>query len=248
MQFALPFARVPARGDTVVVVAGHPIRAEFVRHRRARHYILRVTVDGALRVTMPWRGSRAEATRFVLERRAWIERERYARSLEAGRRGPWTSGDVVALRGAEVPLEVTTIDGGRVRVMFGGCAVTARADAASDLRPHVERHLRRVAERELSDRLRGLAADHQLPLAGVTVRAQRSQWGSCSPSGRISLNWRLIQLPPHVCDYILLHELAHLRHLNHSARFWREVERICPWHREARAWLRGNARLHAFDM
>lgn len=248
MQFGLPFTRVPASSDTVVVVAGHPIRAEFVRHRRARHYILRVTADGALRVTMPWRGSRAEATRFVLERRAWIERERYARSLETGRRGPWTSGALIALRGEEVTLQVMPIDGGRVRVTFGDCAVTVRGDAASDLRPHVERHLRRVAERDLPERLRVLAADHALPVAGVTVRAQRTRWGSCSPSGRISLNWRLIQLPTDVSDYVLLHELAHLRHLNHSARFWREVDRLCPCHREARAWLRGNAGLHAYDM
>jgi len=248
MQFRLPFTRVPASGDTVVVVAGHPIRARFVRHRRARHYILRISADGALRVTMPWRGSRAEAERFVGERHEWIERERYARSLEAGSREPWTSGAVITLRGAEVMLQVAPIDGSRVRVTVGECAIAVRGDAASDLRPHVERHLRRVAERDLPDRLRVLAADHALQVVGVTVRAQRSRWGSCSPSGRISLNWRLIQLPPHVSDYVLLHELAHLRHLNHSARFWREVDRLCPWHREARTWLRGNARLHAFGM
>jgi hypothetical protein len=248
MQFRLPFTQVPATGDTVVVVAGHPIRAAFVRHRRARHYILRVTADGALRVTMPWRGSRAEAERFVVARHAWIERERYARSLEAGRHGPWTPGTAISLRGAEVTLEVTPIDGRRVQVTFGECAIIVPGDAATNLRPHVERHLRRVAERDLPDRLRVLAAGHGLQVVGVTVRAQRSRWGSCSPSGRISLNWRLIQLPPHVSDYVLLHELAHLRHLNHSTRFWREVDRLCPSHREARAWLRGNARLHAFGI
>jgi predicted metal-dependent hydrolase len=97
-------------------------------------------------------------------------------------------------------------------------------------------------------RLRELAAQHGFTVKAVTVRAQRTRWGSCSPTGRISLNWRLLQLPPSVSDYVLLHELAHLTHLNHSARFWREVERICPWHREARAWLRGNARLHAFGL
>lgn len=248
MQFGLPFARVPESGDAVISVAGHPIRVQFVRHRRARHYILSVTADGALRVTVPWRGSRAEALRFVLARRAWIERERYARSLAAGRIGPLTAGAAITVRGAEMTLEVTPIDGGQVRVAFGGSVVLVRADAATDLRQPVEHHLRRQAERDLPDRLYALAADHALQVAGVTVRAPRSQWGSCSPTGRISLNWRLIQLPPHVSDYILLHELAHLRFLNHSSRFWREVDRLCPWHREARAWLRGNARLHAFGL
>jgi predicted metal-dependent hydrolase len=201
MQLGLPFARDASGGGAVVLIDGHPVPIEFVRHRRARHYILRVMADGRLRVTVPWRGSKAEAERFVHLRHAWIARERYARSIEAGRRA--------------LPLAV-------------------------------ERQLRQQAARDLPARLRDLAAQHGYAVGPVTVRAQRSRWGSCSPTGRISLNWRLVQLPPSVSDYVMLHELAHLTHLNHSARFWKEVERICPWHREARAWLRGNARLQAF--
>jgi predicted metal-dependent hydrolase len=203
MQLGLPFARDAAGGEAVVLIDGHPVPVAFTRHRRARHYILRVAADGGLRVTMPWRGSQAEALRFVHQRHAWIARERYARSLEAGRRG---------------------------------------------LPAAVERELRMRAARELPVRLRELAAQHGFTVRAVSVRAQRTRWGSCSPTGRISLNWRLIQLPASVADYVLLHELAHLAHLNHSARFWKELERICPWHREARAWLRGNARLHAFGL
>jgi hypothetical protein len=203
MQFRLPFTRDAAGGEAVILIDGHPVPVEFRRHRRARHYILRVVADGGLRVTMPWRGSKAEAERFVHERHAWIARERYARSLEAGRRG--------------LPVEV-------------------------------ERELRKRAAHELPARLRELAAQHGFTVKAVTVRAQRTRWGSCSPTGRISLNWRLVQLPPSVSDYVLLHELAHLTYLNHSARFWKEVDRICPWYREARAWLRGNARLHAFGL
>jgi predicted metal-dependent hydrolase len=72
----------------------------------------------------------------------------------------------------------------------------------------------------------------------VTVRAQRTRWGSCSRRGTVSLNWRLVQTPDFVRDYIILHELAHLRHMNHSARFWREVERLCPEYRTAEHWLK----------
>ena len=86
MQLGLPFAREAAGGGAVVVIDGHPVPIEFVRHRRARHYILRVMSDGGLRVTLPWRGSKAEGLRFVHQRHAWITRERYARSIEAGRR------------------------------------------------------------------------------------------------------------------------------------------------------------------
>jgi predicted metal-dependent hydrolase len=76
----------------------------------------------------------------------------------------------------------------------------------------------------------------------VTVRNQRSRWGACSPSRAISLNWRLIQMPPSVSDYVIFHELMHLKQPNHSRRFWREVEKVCAWWREAERWLRKHGR------
>jgi hypothetical protein len=74
----------------------------------------------------------------------------------------------------------------------------------------------------------------------VSVWNQRTRWGTSSPSGRISLTWGLIQVPPAVSDCVLFHELAHPRHLNHSARFWRELARLCPHPAEARRWLRSS--------
>jgi hypothetical protein len=136
-----------------------------------------------------------------------------------------------------VPLEVMPASG-RFRVTFAGEAFTVAALEAGNLRGRVETHLRRLAAKELPARLSELARAHGFSASAVSVRNQRTRWGSCSPSGRISLNWRLIQAPPAVCDYVLLHELTHLRHPNHSARFWRELARLCPYHVEARQWLR----------
>ena len=98
--------------------------------------------------------------------------------------------------------------------------------------------MRACSARELPPRLLALAARHGLAVTRVTVRSQRSRWGSCSRDGNIALNWRLLQMPPAVCDYVLLHELMHLRQPNHSARFWAEVEAVCPDYASARAWLR----------
>lgn len=99
------------------------------------------------------------------------------------------------------------------------------------------------ASRELPARLHQLAADHGLIATKVTVRNQRSRWGSCSPSGHICLNWRLVLMPDSVRDYVLIHELMHLRQLNHSRRFWRLVEKACPEFEAARQWLRDNRHL-----
>lgn len=92
--------------------------------------------------------------------------------------------------------------------------------------------------RELIPRLASLAAEHGLTVARITIRNQRSRWGSCSRRGVIALNLRLVQTPPAVCDYVLLHELMHLRQQNHSRRYWRLVEEVCPGFREAERWLR----------
>jgi len=239
-QLPLPFRRGADGGGGIVSVAGIAAGVEFVRHRRARHYILRLRDDGVLRVTVPRGGSRADAERFLHGRREWIARERHRRALAtAGRSGPWRAGTIIPLRGVDVPLEVVpAARAGRITVAFGDQALTVPAAVGVSLRVTVERYLRRVASRELCARLDELAGAHGFAVAGVSIRNQRTRWGSCSPTGRISLNWRLIQVPPIVCDYVLLHELTHLRHLNHSARFWRELARLCPHHAEARRWLR----------
>ncbi len=216
----------------------HTLLVTFLRHRRARHYILRLDAGGGLRVTVPRGGSREEAIRFVRAKAAWIERERYRAAL---RRSKSADGAVpsIRLRGEELPID--TVQEAGVRVARFGSFRLALPSGTGSPRPAVERFVRRLAERELRSRLAELAATHGIAVSGVTVRGQRTRWGSCSPAGRISLNWRLVQLPPSVSDYVILHELAHLSHLNHSRRFWKEVARICPWHEEARAWLRKNA-------
>jgi predicted metal-dependent hydrolase len=207
----------------------------YTRHPRARHYVLRLQEDGSLRVTIPRGGSRAQAERFVREKAAWIERERYRADL---RRAAAARRDEahVPLHGEEVEIRVVEGPSGR-SAHFGGFSVALPPDARSPL-PAVERFLRGMAANVLPGRLLELAGARASTVRGVSIRGQRTRWGSCSPTGRISLNWRLIQLPPSVRDYVLLHELTHLVHLDHSKRFWRELERVCPWHREARAWLR----------
>ena len=104
----------------------------------------------------------------------------------------------------------------------------------------VDRELRARARVELPPQLLALAAHHGLTVTRVTIRNQRSRWGSCSASGHISLNYRLLLMPPHVREYILIHELMHMRQANHSIRFWRLVEAACPGFRDAERWLKNH--------
>lgn len=80
----------------------------------------------------------------------------------------------------------------------------------------------------------------------ITVREQKTRWGSCSGRGNLNFNWKLMMMPEAVIDYVVIHELAHRKHMNHSSAFWREVEKVLPDYRERRAWLKKNGRNYSF--
>jgi predicted metal-dependent hydrolase len=171
----------------------------FVRHPRARRYVIRIAADGGIRVTVPRGGSKREARAFAEQQRPWIDKQRRKLALERSYPG-------------------RTID------------------------PAVESKLRDRAKLELPARLLELAAENKLRVARVSVRNQQWRWGSCAPNGHICLNWRLVQMPPEIRDYVMIHELMHLKRMDHSSRFWRLVALSCPNYQDARRWLREHAR------
>ena len=234
--------RTPPASPVVHLSVGpRPLPLLMVRNPRARRYLLRLRPDGTARVTIPHGGSTAMARQFVERHTAWLERE--FQRLQAQPRKPvaWTIGTEIFLRGNAVRIEAG-FNGVAGTVRFGGESVRV-SDTAADLRPAIEGHLRRLSTRELPPRVLHLAARHGLIVRRITVRNQKSRWGSCSRRGTISLNWRLIQTPAFVSDYICLHELMHLRQMNHSLRFWREMERVCPDYRMAKRWLKEHSGL-----
>jgi predicted metal-dependent hydrolase len=220
-------------------INGEPIRIEFVRNPRARRYVVRVRQDGSARVTIPRGGTFPFAVEFVLEKSSWIARQIKQRRAEAARPKYWTSGTQILFRGQSVTI--TTEQSGELQVVrFGDQSLTVPAHTI-DLRPAIENFLWALAEKELGARTLQLAAEHQLEIRRVVVRNQRSRWGSCSPRRTISLNWRLIQAPAGVRDYLIIHELMHLHEMNHSPRYWRRVQAACPDYAQAEAWLNAHA-------
>ncbi len=218
-----------------------PVPVEFVRNPRARRYILRLGPDRIARVTIPRGGSEAFARRFAAEQIPWLRRqlERLpARPEPAPAWGPgtsvWYRGEMAPLQRMDDRLHLGDLDLGPVP--------KDRGEGIVDWRPRVEGALRRLAEMELPPLVRAQAARLGLSVERVTVRAQRTRWGSCSRRGTVSLNWRLVQTPLLVRDYIIAHELAHFHEMNHSRRFWRVVAEYFPAWREAEAWLRRHGR------
>ena len=171
---------------------------EFVRHHRARRYLIRVRIDGTVRVTIPRGGSKREATAFYEQQQGWVAGQRQRAADERDR-------------------------------------------LPQDLCEAEQKVLRARAHRELPSRLLELAASIGLTVRKVSVRNQRHRWGSCSASGLICLNWRLVTMPDSVRDYVLIHELMHLKRMDHSPAFWSLVADVCPRYQEARRWLRTHA-------
>ena len=206
------------------------------RHRQARRYTLRIqsTTREAI-LTIPPRGTLKEAREFAQKHGGWIA----ARLERLPKAAPFVDGIVVPLRGVphrimhRGPMRGTVWTEEGVEGEWLLC-VAGRA-------PHIDRRvgdfLRREAKRDLETASRHFATELGVQVKRVAVRDQSSRWGSCSTTGVLSFSWRLILAPNMVLNYLAAHEVAHLVEMNHSARFWRLVQRICPYHERAKVWL-----------
>ena len=201
------------------------------RSDRARR--IRVNVDAVrgVELVLPRRATEREAQAAIRELSPWIER----RWQEVGR-----ARAALAARGDTVPylgqvLSLVT-EPGRLRVHRRGDRLFV--PDGEDAKPAIERWYRRSAREEVTERLDRACEETGLQYTQLTIRGQRTRWASCSRTGAMSFNWRLLLAPEPVLDYVVWHEVCHLKFMDHSPRFWKLVARHCPDHREQSAWLR----------
>lgn len=199
--------------------------------------------DQGLRVTAPHRASQALIDSALQAKQGWI-----LQKLEARRQQPppsprpiWEEGSRLPFLGREVRLQLV---GPQPPLPFycaqSACLALALSPTASPerVRTHLQQRLQEEAGPWLEARLQAQAARMGLQAQGFSLSSARGRWGSCSAAGRIRLNWRLIHLAPELADYVAVHELAHLREMNHGPRFWAIVAAFFPEHRQARKALR----------
>jgi predicted metal-dependent hydrolase len=243
MAFFARRAADPFPDSLEVATASGVMAVDLRRHPRARNYTLRIAGPSRPPVlTVPKRGSLNEARRFLDRHVAWLERQVEKQPQPM----PIADGVVIPLRG--VPHVVRHAPGMRGTVAIvandiSGMPALAVAGELAHLRRRVVDFLKREAKRDLE----WAVIRHTLQLGvratAVRLRDQSTRWGSCSPDGHLSFSWRLVLAPPFVLDYLAAHEVAHLRELNHSYRFWRICEALAPQTERARAWLRANGPL-----
>jgi predicted metal-dependent hydrolase len=178
-----------------------------------------VDEDGQAVVVMPLRASEGEAAALFEKHRDWVARQQ-ARVEERRIR--------LATRPSLAAGRVLMINGAARKVRVGN----------EDERSTLERQLRKEARAAFISRINVRANEMEVAPRGLQVRDQKSRWGSASKDGGLSLSWRLILCPPEILDYLVVHELAHLRYGGHGKRFWNLVEKHYGDHRSARKWLR----------
>jgi len=199
------------------------------RSPRARRVRVSVDGDGAVSVTVPKRATRREADAAVRELRPWIERRRRALARAAAEvaRTPGT----LPYLGAELRL----VPAARTRVHRRGDELLV---PARDGREAIERWHRQAARAEIAPRLDAATGRAGVEYTKLTIRGQRTRWASCSATGAMSFNWRLLLAPEAVLDYVVEHEVCHLEVMDHSRRFWRLLESRAPDWRDHAGWLR----------
>jgi predicted metal-dependent hydrolase len=229
--------RRPAEPSTLVVTHGsHFFSIKLRRHRRARRYTLRIhPTDRAAILTMPPRGTIAEAREFARMHGGWIA----ARLGRLPKAAPFQPGVVVPLRG--VPHRIVHRSGERGTVWTetrdSGEKILCVAGDPDFTDRRVHDFLKREARKDLSRAAQAYAGELGVRVRRVSIRDQSSRWGSCTSAGSLSFSWRLILAPPFVLDYLAAHEVAHLVEMNHSARFWRVVGKVCHSVERAKTWL-----------
>ena len=235
----------PALPDHIdIETDARPLRIRLRSDPRARRYLLRLPADNSGPVlTIPKGGNLARAERFARQHVDWLQERMSGRPDHVLLR----PGDHVPLRGVDHLIVPT----GRLRglVELRDTPVPEVHVPGSD--DHVPRKLTAWLKGQAKADLTRAAEHHASRLgeriSAISIRDTRSRWGSCASNGRLSFSWRLILAPPDILDYVAAHEVAHLREMNHSDRFWAVCQELAPQTPQARVWLKENgARLHGY--
>jgi len=229
-----------------IKLGNEDIAVQVIRSRRKTCEI-RITPEGALQVRGPLRMAEKKMLALLEEKSDWIRSklEVIRKSASARQDRQFKSGDGYPYLGKAYPLHIVeNANKARVTVVLEATEflITTPKHDAESIRIALEKWSRKQAAQILPERVRIHEARMGLKCMQVTVKDQKKRWGSCSSRGNINLNWRLVLMPPEVMDSVVIHELAHLVHPNHSAHYYQYLSRFNPAYKDHDRWLKGQGR------
>lgn len=227
--------------EASLLLDGQPLRFFIRRNPKAKRIWIKVEEPHGLVVVLPRWGRLRDAHEVLQKNRRWVEgslARRESRKAEAP--PPLGEGGCLPYRGRSLALQTAAVTTGRATLDLRDRRFVLRHATGEPPRAFLELWYRERARREFARRLDRFSAAMGVSPKGVTVRDPKTRWGSCSSRGTLSFSWRLLFAPIAVLDYVVIHELAHLAHPDHSPRFWAKVRAHCPGADASRAWLRKN--------
>ena len=208
--------------------------------RRTKTLSLQVKKDGTVTMLVPQRVSKREADNFFRQKEEWIRKQLTKMSERAdspNTERKFVAGEKFLYHGEEYPLEMGA-QGSKAGLVLSHGTFILTPGSSDGTRAIFVDWYRNTALRELAERMRHYSSRTGLIPKRITITDARTRYGSCSAANRLSFSWRIIMAPYSVMDYVILHELAHIKVKNHSPRFWDFLETICPGWKEERRWLR----------
>jgi predicted metal-dependent hydrolase len=235
------FSKPQIIGEFTIDLRGKSIPYTLKRSIKARYIRMEIRPDKGLVVTIPRRISQTQVNDFIRSREKWVLTHlarQLAQPKPNGKR-PVTDGDSIAYLGGN--LKVKTLDDPDKPAMCkitGDCLEVNLNHSGIDLASAIEGWYRFQAGVLIKTKLDWISLRMGTNYRNINMRGQKTRWGSCSHNGNLSFNWKLLKMPEPVIEYVVIHELAHLKEMNHSRKFWDLVAKFCPQYKIQRKWLR----------
>lgn len=224
-------------------IEGHGFIAEVIRTNRSKSADVRVE-DGAVSIVVPKGLDSDRITQILDDKRQWIKNKIHLhRDAMPVSSKDYVSGESFTYLGRNYRLKVNRGHFKPVKLVQGRLIVTVPngTEQPHMIRNALVRWYKHHAEQKLQEKAERYAAIIGVEPTGVGIKTFKSRWGSCSSKGKIDFNWKIIMAPNRMVDYVVVHELCHLMHHDHSPKFWKEVERVVPDYQTCKDWLRANS-------
>lgn len=230
-----------------ILINNHSIA--FKKSRRARRLRLAMSQEGQLTLVAPLFTPKWTANLFLKKHVTWIEKQvgKIEKQKKLRPDFKYRTGDIFYYFGEQVVLDVKPSDRKRPTIKIRGDKMfitlhnnVSKSDGVIAIKKTIQRFYKEKAEEVIHDRLQFFNEHYGFRYNRVTMRNQKSRWGSCSCLKNLNFNWKLIMAPIEVIDYVVVHELCHLKEMNHSSRYWNLVAQTIPEYKVIRKWLREN--------
>lgn len=226
--------------STVIIIEidGQPINIQLTRNKRSKRLTLRQNLSGGnIKLSMPLRASIKQAKAFCNLHATWIV-EKLAEMQDMP---SFADGQYIPLRGKMVKLVFLDQLRGQTKFVATEDSDELQVTGGQEFAPRrLTTWLKAEAKKDILIAMEKYQPLLKVKYSKLTVRDTKSRWGSCSASRALSFSWRLVLAPPECLDYVVAHELAHILEMNHSAKFWAHVDRVCPHMKTSQKWLKTN--------